>query len=342
MAKQIPAHPDKKSISDLIGKIIRNELVLQPEFQREFVWTHIHMEKFIQTILDGFPFPEIYISQKGINLDTLVTQNVVVDGQQRLTTIKRYIEGTYNFEKNIPKYANLGQQEKTDFLNYDVTVRDLKDASPSTIIEIFKRINSTNFTLTAIEINKAIYNGEFISCAKHILDLIKQDKLEIDIFSESELTRMADLHFILLVLSTIEEGGYFTRDNNVEKYIAMFNEVYPNYDKNRNMLSHIIVTALTSQLTDDSIWFRKSNFFTLVVELYFSEVELNNVFQRLVDFESVVLQNKNEDKVANEYALYYSSMYTGTNSRQARVIRGSLFRKHILGLDVPALFVDVV
>ena len=33
MAKQIPATPDKKSISDLIGKIQRDELVLQPEFQ---------------------------------------------------------------------------------------------------------------------------------------------------------------------------------------------------------------------------------------------------------------------------------------------------------------------
>ena len=165
MSKQIPAHPDKKSISDLIGKIQRDELILQPEFQRDFLLYH-HMEKFIKTILDGFPFPEIYISQKGINLETLTTQNVIVDGQQRLTTIKRYIDGGFNFERSIPKFSELDGEEKTDFLNYDVTVRDLKDANPETIIEIFRRINSTNFTLTAIEINNAIYNGEFISCAK--------------------------------------------------------------------------------------------------------------------------------------------------------------------------------
>ena len=141
----------------------------------------------------------IHISQKGINLDTLATQNVIVDGQQRITTIKRYIDGTWNFEKNIPKFNDLEGQDKTDFLNYDVTVRDLKDAAPETIIEIFRRINSTNFTLTAIEINKAIYNGEFISCAKDILDIVKQKDLKVDIFSESELTRMADLHFIHLL-----------------------------------------------------------------------------------------------------------------------------------------------
>ncbi|WP_316633760.1 DUF262 domain-containing protein [uncultured Flavobacterium sp.] len=332
MARQIAAHPDKKTISDLIGKIQREELILQPEFQREFVWTPKHMEKFIQTILDGFPFPEIYISQKGINLDTLTTQNVVVDGQQRLTTIKRYIDGTYDFEKSIPLFKDLDGQEKTDFLNYDVTVRDLKDAAPETIIEIFKRINSTNFTLTAIEINKAIYNGEFISCAKEILEIIKSKDLKVDIFSESELTRMADLHFILLVLSTIEEGGYFTRDNEVEKYIAQFNNEYPDQHQKQEKLSNVLIDILTSELEDDSIWFRKSNFFTIVVELYFNNTKVADILEELNNFEELVLTNKNEDKNSNEFALYYSNMYTGTNNRSSRVIRSELFRKNILKL----------
>lgn len=330
MAKQIPAHPDKKSISDLIGKIQRGELILQPEFQREFVWTPSHMEKFIQTILDGFPFPEIYLSQKGINLDTLATQNVIVDGQQRLTTIKRYIDGNDNFEKNIPKFKDLNGSDKTDFLNYDVTVRDLKDASPEIIIEIFKRINSTNFTLTAIEINKAIYNGEFITCAKDILDIIKKKEIKVDIFSESELTRMADLHFILLVLSTIEEGGYFARDNSVEKYIAQFNNEYPNFETNKEQLSNVIIDVLTSDLSDDSIWFRKSNFLTIIVELFFYKLKVSDTLEKLNFFETNILQSKNEDKQANDFALYYSNMYSGTNSRQARVIRSELFRKYVI------------
>lgn len=330
MAKQIPAHPDKKTISDLIGKIQRDELILQPEFQRDFVWTPAHMEKFIKTILDGFPFPEIYISQKGINLETLTTQNVIVDGQQRLTTIKRYIDGTFNFERSIPKFSELDGQEKTDFLNYDVTVRDLKDANPETIIEIFRRINSTNFTLTAIEINNAIYNGEFISCAKEILEIIKIRDLKVDIFSESELTRMADLHFILLVLSTIEEEGYFTRDNQVEKYIAEFNNEYPNFETNKILLSNTLIDILTSELKDDSIWFRKSNFYTIVCELCFTPKTIAEILHLLEEFEEKVLANKNEDKQINEFSLYYSNMYSGTNSRQARVIRSEIFRKNIL------------
>lgn len=330
MAKQIPAQPDKKSISDLIGKIQRKELILQPDFQREFVWTPVHMENFIQTILDGFPFPEIYISQKGIDLTTLATQNVVVDGQQRLTTIQRYIEGNDDFEKRIPKFADLGDDNQRDFLNYDVTVRDLKDVPADTIIEIFKRINSTNFTLTAIEINNAIYNGEFISCAKSILEIINEAEHKVPIFSESELTRMADLHFILLVMSTLEEGGYFTQDTEVESYIAQYNDEYPNSDKQRDLISSTIINILDSDLPLDSIWFRKSNFFTLVTELCFAQTTIDDKIEKLTTAEESILANKNEDKNENKFAKYYASMYTGTNSRTSRVRRSEFVRTDVL------------
>lgn len=330
MAKQISAQPDKKTISDLIGKIKRDELILQPEFQRDFVWTPSHMENFIKTILDGYPFPEIYISQKGIDLLTLATQNVVVDGQQRLTTILKYIDGNGGFEKSIPKFKDLDENEKRDFLNYDVTIRDLKDVDSDVIIEVFKRINSTNFTLNAVEINNAIYNGEFISCAKEILKVVKEEDLKVPIFSESELTRMADLHFILLVLSTIEEGGYFTYDNKVEDYIAKFNAEYPNFEVSKNLVSTKLLNIINSDIQADSMWYRKSNFFTLICELSFLDLTIEDILNKLLEFENNVMSNKNSDKLENDFALYYSSMYTGTNSRSSRVNRSEIFRKHIL------------
>lgn len=326
MAQQIQATPDKKTISDLIGKIQRKELILQPEFQRGFVWTSEHMENFIKTILDGYPFPEIYISQKGIDLETLSTQNVVVDGQQRLTTIKRYIEGTHDFEENIPKFNDLSNGDKTDFLNYDVTVRDLKDVAPDTMIEIFQRINSTKFTLTAIEINNAIYDGQFIKCAKEILALFEDVEFKVPIFSESELTRMADLHFLLLVMATIEEGGYFPADNEVERYIALFNNEYQNFDSMKTNLSQTILSINASVLESDSMWFRKSNYFTLLCELIFNDKNINDLTDELIEFESNVMENRSGNKDENVFALYYANMYAGTNSRTARVRRSEILK----------------
>jgi len=326
MARQIQAQPDKKTISDLIGKIQRNELILQPEFQRGFVWTPEHMENFIKTILEGYPFPEIYISQKGIDLETLSTQNVVVDGQQRLTTIKKYIEGSHSFERRIPKFADLAVQDKTDFLNYDVTVRDLKDVTQEIMIEIFQRINSTKFTLTAIEINNAIYDGQFIKSAKEVLDIFKNIEFKVPIFSESELTRMADLHFLLLIMATIEEGGYFPADNEVEKYIALFNDEYPRFEEMRDKLSRTILSINASDLATDSIWYRKSNYFTLVCELLWSGKQIEELVEDLNRFGDNVIANKSSDRATNDFAIYYANMYAGTNSRNARVKRSEILK----------------
>lgn len=90
---QISASPSTKKISDLAGMIKRHELILQPEFQRKLVWNPKHKEAFIETILKGFPFPEIYIAQRGIDIENLQAEQVVVDGQQRLSTIMNYLEG---------------------------------------------------------------------------------------------------------------------------------------------------------------------------------------------------------------------------------------------------------
>lgn len=330
MAKQINSSPTKESISNLVGKIKRGELIIQPEFQRKFVWTPKHMEAFIKTILDGFPFPEIYISQKGIDIETLTTQNVVVDGQQRLTTIMKYIDGDGNFEKRIKKFKDLSPEDVKDFLNYDITIRDLKDVDRDTIIEIFSRINSTKFTLNSIEINNALYDGEFITTAKNIMEYLETHGFRFEILSDIEISRMADLQFILLVMSTIEEEGYFAANNAIEKYISMFNDEYPNSEGITTTITDKLLEISNSQLANDSIWFRKSNFFTLLIESILNNININDSLSKLNDFGDAVVANKSESTQENEFAKYYSYMYTGTNSRQARVIRSEIFRRHIL------------
>ena len=96
---------------------------------------------------------------------TIQNQEVVVDGQQRLSTIVQYIdedEKSKEFGKTVKKYNDLTEPEKRDFLNYDVVFRSLGDVDSETIIEIFSRINLTQYSLHQVEIEHAVYDGEFI------------------------------------------------------------------------------------------------------------------------------------------------------------------------------------
>jgi uncharacterized protein with ParB-like and HNH nuclease domain len=71
-------------------------IVLAPSFQRKLVWNDMHKEDFIETILLMLPFPEIYLADGGINLETQTSETLVVDGQQRLSTIYEYIHHLHN------------------------------------------------------------------------------------------------------------------------------------------------------------------------------------------------------------------------------------------------------
>ena len=75
-----------KSTSDLYRMIIEGELILQPEYQRNFVWTTKTMSKFIESLLLSIPIPTIFLAE---NKDDTYE---VIDGQQRLTTIFAFMK----------------------------------------------------------------------------------------------------------------------------------------------------------------------------------------------------------------------------------------------------------
>lgn len=322
---QIPSSPSTKKISDLIGMINRRDLILQPDFQRKLVWSIKHKESFIDTILEGFPFPEIYIAQSGIDLETFQSQQVVVDGQQRLSTIISYVNDELPC-KNIRRYSALDNQQKAAFLNYDVVVRDLKDASSDTIKEVFRRINLTQYRLNDIEINNAIYEGEFISTAKDILNHL--DNESFPIFSDNELNRMGDLNYILMIMATLEEGGYFAGNKMTENYIINYDEVYENSEIMKEKILSLFHIIASYSLDPDSMWYRKSNFFTMFVELSKVDQIPSDIVSKMHSFETKVLNNKGNEE--NDFGKYYSAMYTGTNSRGSRIKRANLFYKYCL------------
>lgn len=323
-------HP---TIAEVYQNIRGKKLILRPDFQRRFVWTHDHQEEFLDTILRGYPFPEIYVCRGDIDIVNLTTTQHVIDGQQRLTTIQRYIDGAEErpFTK-IEPFSSLSNDAKKEFLAYQIVMRDLGEVDDTLIREIFRRINLTKFKLEDVEIHNAVYDGEFIQTAKDLLKTV--DLRTYDVFHESEFTRMADLHFILLVMSTIENGGYFVQDNEIETCIAQFNESYPRRHEMADILMATFSAIDRLQLPVDSIWFRKSNFFTMVVEFARHQAQLpDDVVERLLTLEERILDARL--KPDTKYGRYYGYMYTGTTGRKARIERATLFNAHVFGEGDP-------
>ena len=92
------------------------------------------------------------------------------------------------------------------------------DISESEIKEIFNRLNKTDYTLNQTELLYAQYQGEYISTAKRIA-LKNIDFFEL-VFGEKSISRMVDLDFILQIMTTIENGIYFS--GNKEHFKSIF------------------------------------------------------------------------------------------------------------------------
>jgi len=64
-------------------------------------------------------------------------------------------------------------------------------------------------------------------------------------------------------------------------------------------------------------------------KLFIYNENLNLLKEKLTEFERNIITNKNADKNSNDFSKYYSYMYTGTNSRQARIVRAELIKKYV-------------
>ena len=328
MSHQIKPSVTNPTIADIFQKISDQKLDLAPSFQRRFVWTQEHQEQFIDTILKGFPFPEIYVCQGETDLKKIITKQKVIDGQQRLTTILNYINDDFDKPLNlVKKFSDLDVGERAHFLEYQIVMRDIGKVDDEIVKEIFRRINLTKFKLDDIEIHNAIYDGKFIQTAKKLATEI--DSSKYNVFDYSEITRMVDVHFFLSVMSTLERGGYFVRDTEIEKCIAEFNETFENENLRKSEILYAFSIIDKLEIPEDSIWFRKSNFYTLVVEITKIKDLDHNFFRRkILELEQNILNNKGTN--SNIYGEYYGYMYSGTNNRKARVRRGEIFQQEII------------
>lgn len=320
---------DNEKLLDLFNDLDNETLILRPTFQRNLVWNNAHKESFLDTILRGFPFPEIYLADGEIDLETRISKRMVVDGQQRLNTIFSYINGNISTRK-IPLFKDLTPKQQTEFYDYKIVVRDLGRLDDSQIIEIFKRINSVSYALNAMEINNALYEGVYITTAQEIQNSDSFTNLEM--FSQNQYARMKDTEYVLLIMSTLEEGGYFTGNSEIERYIKLYNDEYPNSESIKIELISTCRLLLELGLEPDSLWWRKTSFFTLIVELVklFREgLEFKNLKSILEDLENKIISNKSSDPEKNSFAKFYNYIFQGTSGRAGRIARATVLENEL-------------
>lgn len=141
-------------------------LTLSPYFQRNLVWRDTHKRDFIDRILKGYPFPQIFLARGPIDLDTMQAYQCVVDCQQRLATIRDFVDGKLNVGGKV--FSEYPGKIREDILKYEVAIIDFDlEAGDERLKEIFHRLNRTYYSLSAIEKLASEYSAsEFLLVAR--------------------------------------------------------------------------------------------------------------------------------------------------------------------------------
>ena len=148
-----------KGLFGLSGK-----LVIQPEYQRNYLYAQGKGEKeiaVIDSLLKGYPLGLLYFNKVGID------KYEVLDGQQRITSIGRFLTGKFAIKINGMEqyFTGLAQDLQDKILNTKLTIYEC-EGEESEIKQWFKTINIQGIPLNEQELLNAIYSGPFVTKAK--------------------------------------------------------------------------------------------------------------------------------------------------------------------------------
>lgn len=308
-------------------------LVPRPEFQRRLVWTNRHKERFLKTVLMEYPFPEIYVASGDVNPDTGEGVEMLVDGQQRITTLYQYFTGSEDLQyKEIIPYADLTNEQKISFLEYDVVVRDLGNKSIEEIREVFERINSTQYSLNAMEIRNARFDGALKRFAEELA--LTDFFVSNNVFRTNDIRRMGDLVFCLSVVISVM-AGYFNRDDVIEEFLSKYNDEFDEWEEFDSNFSDVFQFIERCKFVSRSRVWRKADLLTLIVEVYLAmhqrraRLSVRRVSSALKQFYKTVDAVRDDDARHKSASVYYKAALQGTNDRVNRVRRGEIIR-HVI------------
>ena len=213
--REIISDPADDKVTNLHRIWKRGNLIVQPDFQRHYVWDAQKATSLIESALIGIPLPVVYLAEEGNK------KRSVIDGQQRLTAFFSFIDGHFPngsifklkrmqvFPELMGKtFAELDQemQERIE----ECTIRTITfkmGSDPKLKFNVFERLNTGAVSLNDQELRNCIYRGTYNDLLKELAS--DSDFKEI-IGIEGKEKRMQDVELVL-------------------RFCAFFNKTYIRY-----------------------------------------------------------------------------------------------------------------
>lgn len=209
----------------------QGRLILDSEWQRNYLWDKKRASKLIESFLVDIPVPVIYLAKDEQG------KYVVIDGLQRLTSVFNFFDNQYQLsgleirsEYEKKKFEEL--PEEAQYKLQDATLRSFELSSKTSKdlqFVIFERLNTGGVALNRMEIRNCIYRGPLNTLIKNLA----QNPDFVRCTNQNGLSqRMRDREFVLRFLAFYEKT-YRKCTQGLARFLNDFYETYQNAPDNK-------------------------------------------------------------------------------------------------------------
>ena len=151
---------ENRTIHDVIRRIDQSSYIMDPDFQRDFIWPEDKQSKLIESVIMRIPLPVFYMAEDDAG------RMVVVDGLQRLSTFQRFIKDELRLklpdrrELDGKRFSGLSSkiQNRVEDCNLIFYIIDSKVPERARL-DIFERVNG-GVPLTRQQMRNCLFMGE--------------------------------------------------------------------------------------------------------------------------------------------------------------------------------------
>ncbi|MDM8551285.1 DUF262 domain-containing protein [Desulfobacterales bacterium HSG2] len=180
-----------------------------PEFQRSYVWNRIQASRLIESLIIQCPISVLYLNQ---DRDEKLS---VIDGNQRLQSIKLYLSDEYPLRglTTYPElegfyFSELDPRISRHILNRTLRcVAVLKDTHPQIKFDVFERLNTGAVQVNPHELRHGIFHGDLIET----LDELSKEPVWKDVSGIKNDKRMKGAELILRFIALREDLKQYKR-----------------------------------------------------------------------------------------------------------------------------------
>ncbi len=155
---------ETRTIHEVLRRIQQGNYIMNPDFQRDFIWKEDKQSKLIESVLMRIPIPVFYLAEDQDG------HMVVVDGLQRLSTFRDFVFGDANNKKlklRLPHREDLNKKGFSDLspklqnrIEDAQLILYIMDAKIPELarLDIFERVNS-GVPLTRQQMRNCMFSG---------------------------------------------------------------------------------------------------------------------------------------------------------------------------------------